>query len=334
MEIMRAVLFLSCLLFLTNGGQGATDCAYTSVLLSYTFSNRARVIPNFSPFVKTLEEDLLDILLLPLNISTNRYFSSDEVGTHIDVPGRFHADGYRIGEIGFCDFFLVPGIKIDVTQKAARDRNYEVTVDDIEEWICENGPLPERGIVLFDFGWSYRYDDARRYFGDDSVLDLLLPLEYSWPGISLEAAEFLVQCSSKIVAVGVDSPGVDTGFYTSPAESIAPSEPTSRYLTRYGLYLIENLQLRAAELPNRGFFLTVGVQNFQVQTAAPAYVIAEYCADPNPELVCPNPTFESVVSGFYPYPRRPSTNHKHSISPYHESPFPHYHRQGRSFRRK
>uniref|UniRef100_A0A1B6MNR5 Uncharacterized protein n=1 Tax=Graphocephala atropunctata TaxID=36148 RepID=A0A1B6MNR5_9HEMI len=334
MGIMRAVLFLSCLLFLTNGGQGATDCAYTSALLSYTFSHRARVIPNFEPFIITPEEDLLDILLLPLNITVNRYFSSDEVATHVDVSGRFHADGYRIGEISFCNFFLVPGVKIDVSEKAARDRNYEVSVDDIEEWICENGPLPERAIVLFDFGWSYRYDDARRYFGDDSILDLLLPLQYSWPGVSLEAAEFLVQCASNILAVGVDSPGVDTGRDTSPAESIPASEPTSRYLTRYGLYLIENLQLRSIELPNRGFFLTVGVQNFQVQTAAPAYVIAEFCADPEPELVCPAPTLESVLTGFYPYPRRANSKRRNPISPYHQSPFPHYHRLGRSFRRR
>jgi len=328
---MRAVLFLSCLLFLAKSGEGATDCAYSSALLSYTFSHRARVIPGFEPFIITPEEDLLDILLDPLNITVNRYFSADEVGTHVDMPGRFHVDGYRVGEIGFCDFFLVPAIKIDVSGKAAKERDYEVTVEDIEEWICENGPLPERAIVLFDFGWSYRYDDARRYFGDDSLLDLLLPLQYSWPGISLEAAEFLVQCSSQIVAVGVDSPGVDTGFLTSGAEALAPLQPTSRYLTRYGVYLIENLQLRSVELPNRGFFLTVGVLDLQVMTAAPAYVVAEYCADATPELVCPAPTLESVLNGFYPYPgrgQRPGLTR----APYRGSRLPHYHRIGRGYR--
>lgn len=140
-----------------------------------------------------------------------------------------------------------------------------------------------------------------------------------------------MQCSSKIIAVGVDSPGVDTGHLTSIVEGIPPPEPTSRYLTRYGLYLIENLQLRSIELPNRGFFLTVGVQNFQIQTAAPAYVIAEYCADPIPELVCPAPTLETVLTGFYPYPRRPATN-RAQVGPYHQSPFPHYHRLGKAYR--
>lgn len=74
--------------------------------------------------------------------------------------------------------------------KAACERNYEVTVEDLEEWVCENGPLPPRFIALFDFGWSDRYDDARRYFGDDSLLDLLLPLQYSWPGLSLGKVQF------------------------------------------------------------------------------------------------------------------------------------------------
>lgn len=77
------------------------------------------------------------------------------------------------------------GIRIDVSDKASRDRNYELTKEDLEEWICENGPFPERFIAIIDFGWSDRYDDARRYFGDDSILDLLLPAQYSWPGISL-----------------------------------------------------------------------------------------------------------------------------------------------------
>ncbi|XP_054273373.1 uncharacterized protein LOC128993479 [Macrosteles quadrilineatus] len=277
--------------------EGATNCFYSSALLSYTFSHRARVIPNFEPFIITPEEDLLDILLDPLNITVNRFFSADEVGTHVDMPGRFHVDGYRVGEIPFCDFFLVPGIKVDVKAKAARNRDYEVTVEDLEEWVCENGPLPPRFIALFDFGWSDRYDDARRYFGDDSLLDLLLPLQYSWPGLSLEAAEFLVQCSSQCVAVGVDSPGVDTGFNTSPAEAIPPLEPVSRYLTRYGVYLLENLQLRGVSLPNRGFFVTVGVINLQVNTAAPAYVVAEYCENPYPELICAAPCILDVLYG-------------------------------------
>lgn len=85
------------------------DCEYSSALLSYTLSHRARVIPNFEPFIKTPEEDLLDVLLLPLNITNDRYFSSDEVSTHVDTSGRFHADGARVGEIHFCDFFLIPG---------------------------------------------------------------------------------------------------------------------------------------------------------------------------------------------------------------------------------
>lgn len=107
---MCSVLFsFFCLWISTADVSGATNCRYASALLSYTFSHRARVIPHFEPFIKTPEEDLLDILLLPLNITNDRYFSSDEVSTHIDTSGRFHADGARVGEMPFCDLFLVPG---------------------------------------------------------------------------------------------------------------------------------------------------------------------------------------------------------------------------------
>ncbi|KAG8243332.1 hypothetical protein J6590_047464 [Homalodisca vitripennis] len=44
---------------------------------------------------------------------------------------------------------------------------------------------PGSYLSYMDFGWSYRYDDQRSYFGDDSVMDIPLPLKYSWPGLSL-----------------------------------------------------------------------------------------------------------------------------------------------------
>lgn len=53
-------------------------------------------------------------------------------------------------------------------------------------------------------------------------------LGLNWGAFVTEAAEFLVQCSSTLVGVGVDSPGVDTGYQTSIVEGIPPPEPTSR----------------------------------------------------------------------------------------------------------
>lgn len=80
---------------------------------------------------------------------------------------------------------IVVGILIDVKAKAARDRNYAVSKADLEEWVCENGQFPPRFVAIFDLGWSDRYDDLSRYFGGASLLDLLLPAQFSWPGISL-----------------------------------------------------------------------------------------------------------------------------------------------------
>lgn len=95
----------------------------------------------------------------------------------------------------------VAAIHIDISYKASTNPNYEVTVEDIDEWICENGPIPPRSFVIINTGWSFKR--GARYLGPESIMDQdilgntidqdvlgLLPLlvpelfGFAWPGIS------------------------------------------------------------------------------------------------------------------------------------------------------
>lgn len=104
----------------------------------------------------------------------------------------------------------VAAIHIDISYKASTNPNYEVTVEDIDEWICENGPIPPRSFVIINTGWSFKR--GARYLGPESIMDQdilgntidqdvlgLLPLlvpelfGFAWPGIS--ESEWPVVCA-------------------------------------------------------------------------------------------------------------------------------------------
>lgn len=54
---------------------------------------------------------------------------------------------------------------INKTEEVLKDPEYKLTVNDIEEWEEENGPIPDKSVVLVDFGWSVRYPDRTPYLG-------------------------------------------------------------------------------------------------------------------------------------------------------------------------
>lgn len=46
-----------------------------------------------------------------------------------------------------------------------KDPEYQVTVKDLEDWVKDNGPLPDKCVVLVSFGWSRKYPDRTPYLG-------------------------------------------------------------------------------------------------------------------------------------------------------------------------
>ena len=56
-------------------------------------------------------------------------------------------------------------------------------------------------------GWSKRYPDRKRYFGDDTPGDAS---KLHFPSFGLEAAKFLVE-ERNVAAIGVDTASIDHG---------------------------------------------------------------------------------------------------------------------------
>jgi kynurenine formamidase len=107
----------------------------------------------------------------------------------------------------------------------------------VAEWETRHGALRADDIVLFNFGWSAYWGlrpDNQRYLAD-------------WPGVSLEAAQYLLEKS--IAAIGVDTLSPD------PPAALAQS-PIHPVVLEKQVLIIENLT-NLEQLPDFFLFLAL-----------------------------------------------------------------------------
>ena len=127
-------------------------------------------------------------------------------GTHIDAPMHFAAGGISTEKIPL-ESLLAQAVVIDVSNKAAADRNYRLTAEDLEEFENEHGEISAGTIVLMRTDWSDHWPDAMAYLGDDTPGDAS---QLQFPGFGAEAAKILAE-ERKVAMLGVDTASVDYG---------------------------------------------------------------------------------------------------------------------------
>jgi len=150
--------------------------------------------------------------------SAYNYSAAEHGGTHIDAPVHF-AEGRKTVDQLPLEQLIAPAVKIDVSQKAASNRDYLVSVEDIQNWEKQNGQIPDGCIVLLETGFGKYWPDKKLYLGTDqkgegAVKDL------HFPGLAPEAADWLVK-NRKIKAVGIDTASIDYGQSTTFGSHVA-----------------------------------------------------------------------------------------------------------------
>ncbi len=63
----------------------------------------------------------------------NTFKTAEHGGTHLDAPIHFAAGRHHADEIPL-ERLIGPAVLVDVTEQAAKDRDYQVTVKDFEDW--------------------------------------------------------------------------------------------------------------------------------------------------------------------------------------------------------
>jgi len=192
--------------------------------------------------------------------SANAFCTAEHGGTHIDAPIHFHKDGRRVADIPLDDL-IAPGIVIDISEQAAADPDYRLSVADVERHESRHGRVAAGSIVLLRTGWSERWPDVRAYLGDDTPGDAS---NLSFPSYGEAAARLLVE-DRGAATLGVDTASIDYGASTDfPVHRVAAARQVP------GLENLANL----GELPAGGFEVIALPMKIAGGSGGPVRVVA------------------------------------------------------------
>jgi kynurenine formamidase len=183
---------------------------------------------------------------------------SEAEDAQIDAPNHFAQGGRSLDQIR-PDELIVPLVVIDFRERAKTDRDAAVSPADIEAWKATHGPNPDGACVMFNFGWA-------QYIGDARYIGLADDHAKHFPGISPEAARFLV-ARRNIWGVGVDTISFDPG-------------PDGAYQTHRALLGADKWALEAVasldRLPPVGATLFIGASKVRGATGGIVRLVASW----------------------------------------------------------
>lgn len=169
---------------------------------------------------------------------TYQLVMNEHNGTHVDAPAHFISDAKPQTHVTIDRVPLARligrGAHLDC--RSLREGDY-ASKNFVTAWEAQHGALEAGDIVLFDFGWSAHWGlrpKSQRYLED-------------WPGVSLEAAEYLI--TKPIAALGVDTLSPD------PPEALRKN-PIHPVVLEKQILIIENL-CNLDQLPDFFLFLAL-----------------------------------------------------------------------------
>ncbi|HEX6065947.1 MAG TPA: cyclase family protein [Longimicrobiales bacterium] len=138
--------------------------------------------------------------------AANQFLTPEHGGTHLDAPIHF-AEGKQFNHEIPLERLIAAAIVIDVAAQAGRDADYRLSVEDVLAFERRHGRIEPGTIVLLRTGWSSRWPDRKRYFGDDTPNDAS---KLHFPSFGEEAARLLVN-DRQVAALGADVASIDYG---------------------------------------------------------------------------------------------------------------------------
>jgi kynurenine formamidase len=187
----------------------------------------------------------------------NKWELVEHHGTHLDAPAHFAPKGLTAEQLD-ASSLIVPAAVIDIRDKARKDADALVTVDDLKAWEKAHGRLPKHCGVFLHSGWDARAGDARKFLGQDDSKTL------HFPGFSKEACEFLLN-DREVAGLAVDTLSLDFG-----ASKDFAVHKLWLGAGKWGLECVANL----SKLPPAGATVFVGAPKVQGVSGGPTRVLA------------------------------------------------------------
>ena len=152
-----------------------------------------------------------------------------------------------------------PVVVIDVSGKAAADRDYRVSAADVLAFEAKHGRIEPGTRVLVRTGWSRRWPDASGYLGHATDATKL-----HFPAYGEEAARLLVQ-ERQVALLGIDTASIDYGPTTN--------FPVHRIVATANVPGLENVT-GLESLPPRGAILIALPMKIEGGSGGPTRVVA------------------------------------------------------------
>ena len=187
----------------------------------------------------------------------NKWELVEHHGTHLDAPSHFAPKGVTAEKLE-ASTLIVPAAVIDLREKAARNADAVVTIDDLKAWEKVHGRLPKGCGVFLNSGWDARAGDAGAFLGQDRSKTL------HFPGFSKEACEFLLR-EREVAGLAVDTLPLDFG-----ASKDFAVHKLWLGAGRWGLECVANL----SKLPPAGATVFVGAPKVIGASGGPSRVLA------------------------------------------------------------
>ncbi|MEO5894156.1 MAG: cyclase family protein [Vicinamibacterales bacterium] len=191
-----------------NGGQSLDLSRQTIVDLSHAYGPSTLFWPT-SPTKFELEKLAYGKTEGGYFYAANTLSTPEHGGTHLDAPIHFFEGGRTNDQIPL-EQLIAPAVVIDVTGRAAADRDYRATRDDVLQFEKAHGQIARGTIVLLRTGWSRHWPNAKAYLGDDTPGDAS---KLTFPSFGADAARLLVE-ERGAAALGIDTASIDYGRST------------------------------------------------------------------------------------------------------------------------
>lgn len=192
--------------------------------------------------------------------SANTLSTPEHGGTHLDAPVHFNEQGLTVEKLPL-EQLLAPAVVIDISARAAADRDYRLTRDDVLAFEKTHGPIGRGTIVLLRTGWSRHWPNAKAYLGDDTPGDAS---KLSFPSYGGDAARLLVE-DRGVAALGIDTASIDYGRSADfEVHRIAAARNVA------GLENLTNLD----QLPARGAFVIALPMKIEGGSGGPLRAVA------------------------------------------------------------
>ena len=209
--------------------------------------------PTFGGAQQFFREQIYNYAEHKFNAWELRY--GEHVGTHVDAPLHFSADGLSVDAVAAASW-IAPLCIVDIRGKAAANADAQITPDDIKKWTAAHGGIPDGACVAMNSGWARHASSAKFRNADAEGI-------MHFPGFHEESALMLLETGA--AGLAVDTLSLDYGASADFATHYAWLPQN-----RWGLECAANLD----SLPPSGATIIVGAPKHKGGTGGPARVFA------------------------------------------------------------